>query len=66
MRFAWMTGEGDDCYLIEAENEDAAYEVAIAQRLKWGNENREDAEEWFGRNDQLMPILGELKKGELL
>lgn len=66
-KFVWITGEGDpeDCYLIEAETMDEAYEIAIAMRIVWGNEDREDAEEWFSRNDRLYEIKGELKKEEV-
>lgn len=58
--FAWdfhSTGR-----LIEADNWDDAYEKAIAFRMRDGGQTREEAEEWFEKEDVLLEVEGEVIK----
>lgn len=51
--YAWSCG--GSTMLIAAPDEDAAYERAIAVRME-SAQDREDAERWFRKNDELSPV----------
>jgi hypothetical protein len=56
-QWLWISESWEGGRIIQAADDGAAYEIAIQSRMDDSNQSREEAEEWFEKNDQLVPIL---------
>ena len=56
-QWIWISESWEGGRIIQASSEDEAYEIAIQNRMTDSNQSKKEAEEWFEKNDQLVPIL---------
>lgn len=54
--WAWSAADGARTVLILADDEDEAYEKAIAERMKVSGEDRANEEGWFEHHDELFQL----------
>lgn len=58
--WVWVRFGGEDAVIIKAPDEDTAYRVAIACRIRLGSEDAQDASRWFHENDEIYEIIEEI------